>query len=100
MPACVKFIACLPADGEVAILDFGEPRGLLGKLYRFYFRRVLPAIGSMLSGTKGPYAYLPASVARFPQPQEMLSRMKAAGFREVNYTPYTFGVAGVYWGKK
>ncbi len=90
----------LATDGEVAILDFGEPKGLLGKLYRFYFRRVLPAIGSALSGTKGPYAYLPASVARFPQPSEMLSRMKAAGFREANYTPYTFGVAGVYWGRK
>jgi demethylmenaquinone methyltransferase / 2-methoxy-6-polyprenyl-1,4-benzoquinol methylase len=86
--------------GEVAILDFGEPKGLLGKLYRFYFRRVLPAIGAILSGTRGPYAYLPASVARFPQPQEMLARMKAAGFREVAYTPYTFGVAGVYWGRK
>ena len=90
----------LAAEGEVAILDFGEPRGLLGKLYRFYFRRVLPAIGSLLSGTRGPYAYLPASVARFPQPPEMLTRMKAAGFRQVDYTPYTFGVAGVYWGKK
>ncbi len=90
----------LNRDGEVAILDFGEPRGLLGRLYRFYFRHVLPAVGTVLSGTKGPYAYLPASVARFPQPQEMLSRIKAAGFREVNYTPYTFGVAGVYWGKK
>jgi demethylmenaquinone methyltransferase/2-methoxy-6-polyprenyl-1,4-benzoquinol methylase len=90
----------LASEGEVAILDFGEPRGLLGKLYRIYFRRVLPAIGSLISGTSGPYAYLPASVARFPQPEEMLERMKAAGFRQVNYTPYTFGVAGVYWGKK
>lgn len=90
----------LGADGEVAILDFGEPKGLLGKLYRFYFRHVLPAIGTVLSGVKGPYAYLPASVARFPQPQEMLTRMRSAGFHEVNYTPYTFGVAGVYWGKK
>jgi demethylmenaquinone methyltransferase/2-methoxy-6-polyprenyl-1,4-benzoquinol methylase len=90
----------LAAEGEVAILDFGEPSGLLGKLYRFYFHRVLPAIGSLISGTHGPYKYLPQSVARFPQPQEMLERMKAAGFREVNYTPYTFGVAGVYWGKK
>ena len=90
----------LAPEGEVAILDFGEPKGLLGKFYRFYFRRVLPTIGSLISGTRGPYAYLPASVARFPQPPEMLSRMKAAGFREVNYTPYTFGVAGVYWGRK
>ncbi|PSH05319.1 MAG: dimethylmenaquinone methyltransferase [Acidobacteria bacterium] len=90
----------LTAGGEVAILDFGEPKGLLGKIYRYYFRCVLPAIGTVLSGVKGPYAYLPASVARFPQPQEMLSRMKTAGFGEVNYTPYTFGISGVYWGKK
>jgi demethylmenaquinone methyltransferase/2-methoxy-6-polyprenyl-1,4-benzoquinol methylase len=90
----------LAPEGEVAILDFGEPSGILGKLYRFYFRRVLPAIGSVISGTRGPYAYLPASVARFPQPPEMLARMKVAGFREVDYTPYTFGVAGVYWGRK
>ena len=90
----------LAPEGEVAILDFGEPKGLLGQLYRFYFRRVLPAMGSLLSGTSGPYAYLPASVARFPQPAEMLARMRAAGFREVHYTPYTFGVAGLYWGKK
>ncbi len=90
----------LAAGGEVAILDFGEPKGLLGKLYRFYFRRILPAIGNMISGTKGPYAYLPASVARFPQPPQMLELMCQCGFRETNYTPYTFGVAGVYWGKK
>lgn len=90
----------LAEDGEVAILDFGEPKGLLGKLYRFYFRRILPAIGNMISGTKGPYAYLPASVARFPQPPQMLELMRQCGYREVNYTPYTFGVAGVYWGRK
>jgi demethylmenaquinone methyltransferase/2-methoxy-6-polyprenyl-1,4-benzoquinol methylase len=90
----------LAAEGEVAILDFGEPQGLLGHLYRFYFRRVLPAIGSLISGTRGPYAYLPASVARFPKPQEMLALMRATGFKEANYKPYTFGVAGVYWGRK
>ena len=90
----------LRPDGEMGILDFGEPKGLMGKLYRFYFRRVLPAIGTMISGVSGPYAYLPASVARFPEPDEMLRRMKTAGFREVAYTPYTFGIAGVYWGKK
>lgn len=86
--------------GEIAILDFGEPKGLIGKFYRFYFRNVLPRVGTMISGIKGPYAYLPASVARFPEPPEMLVRMKAAGFREVSYTPYTFGIAGLYWGRK
>jgi demethylmenaquinone methyltransferase/2-methoxy-6-polyprenyl-1,4-benzoquinol methylase len=54
----------------------------------------------MISGVQGPYAYLPASVARFPQPEEMLERMRRAGFKQASWTPYTFGIAGLYWGKK
>jgi len=86
--------------GECGILDFGEPGGMIGRLYRFYFRSVLPKVGTLISGVRGPYAYLPASVARFPEPTEMLERMKRAGFREVSWTPYTFGIAGLYRGKK
>jgi len=65
-----------------------------------YFRHVLPAIGTLISGVRGPYAYLPKSVQRFPSPEEMLDRMRAAGFREVFWNPYTFGIAGLYRGKK
>lgn len=90
----------LAIEGEVGILDFGEPKGLIGSVYRFYFRRVLPAIGTLISGVSGPYAYLPKSVQRFPPPSEMLERMRAAGFREVSWNPYTFGIAGLYRGKK
>ena len=90
----------LRAGGEFGILDFGEPHGLMGKLYRVYFKRVLPAIGTLISGVRGPYAYLPASVERFPSPEEMLERMRCAGFREASWTPYTFGIAGLYRGKK
>jgi demethylmenaquinone methyltransferase / 2-methoxy-6-polyprenyl-1,4-benzoquinol methylase len=90
----------LAPGGECGILDFGEPGGLLGQLYRVYFKRVLPKIGTLLSGVRGPYAYLPASVERFPSPDEMLGRMHQAGFREVSWTPYTFGIAGLYQGVK
>ncbi len=90
----------LRASGEIGILDFGEPRGLMGKVYRLYFKHVLPAVGTVISGVKGPYAYLPASVERFPSPEEMLERMRAAGFNDVSWTPYTFGIAGLYRGKK
>jgi demethylmenaquinone methyltransferase/2-methoxy-6-polyprenyl-1,4-benzoquinol methylase len=90
----------LRSGGECGILDFGEPGGVIGKLYRFYFRSVLPKVGTLISGVQGPYAYLPASVARFPAPSEMLERMKRAGFREAGWTPYTFGIAGLYRGKK
>ncbi|HKT51419.1 MAG TPA: ubiquinone/menaquinone biosynthesis methyltransferase [Candidatus Angelobacter sp.] len=90
----------LKPQGEVGILDFGEPGGMMGKLYRFYFRRVLPKVGTLISGVRGPYEYLPASVQNFPSPQQMLTRMQAAGFHDVSWTPYTFGIAGLYRGKK
>ncbi len=90
----------LALGGEVGILDFGEPKGAMGKLYRLYFRRVLPAIGTLISGIRGPYSYLPASVLRFPSPDEMLQRMREAGFVEASWTPYSFGIAGLYRGKK
>lgn len=90
----------LRSGGECGILDFSEPKGVMGYLYRLYFRQVLPRVGTMLSGVRGPYAYLPNSVERFPEPQEMLARMRRAGFREATWTPYTFGIAGLYRGKK
>jgi demethylmenaquinone methyltransferase/2-methoxy-6-polyprenyl-1,4-benzoquinol methylase len=90
----------LRPGGECGILDFAEPRGIVGRFYRVYFKRVLPVVGTMISGVRGPYAYLPSSVERFPEPAEMLERMRAAGFREVSWTPYTFGIAGLYWGRK
>jgi demethylmenaquinone methyltransferase/2-methoxy-6-polyprenyl-1,4-benzoquinol methylase len=90
----------LRPDGELGILDFSEPGGLLGKVYGFYFRNVLPKIGATISGVSGPYSYLPASVSRFPSPAEMITRMEAAGYTNARWQPYTFGVAGLYRGVK
>jgi len=95
-----ELVRILQPGGECGILDFSEPSGLMGKIYRVYFRHVLPAVGTMISGVKGPYAYLPASVERFPAPAEMIERMHAAGFRKASWTPYTFGIAGLYRGKR
>ena len=95
-----EIIRVLRPGGECGILDFGEPQGPLGSLYRIYFKQVLPRIGTIISGVSGPYAYLPASVERFPSPPQMLERMNAAGFGEASWTPYTFGIAGLYRAKK
>ncbi|HZQ68940.1 MAG TPA: bifunctional demethylmenaquinone methyltransferase/2-methoxy-6-polyprenyl-1,4-benzoquinol methylase UbiE [Terriglobales bacterium] len=95
-----EIVRLLKPKGECGILDFGEPRGAVGKLYRFYFKQVLPRVGTWISGVDGPYKYLPASVERFPQPGEMLDRMRRAGFKEATWTPYTFGIAGLYRGRK
>jgi len=94
-----EIVRVLRPGGECGILDFGEPSGAVGAIYRIYFKQVLPRIGTMISGIRGPYAYLPASVERFPPPEQMLERMKTAGFEQVSWTPYTFGIAGLYWGK-
>jgi demethylmenaquinone methyltransferase / 2-methoxy-6-polyprenyl-1,4-benzoquinol methylase len=89
----------LRPGGECGILEFSEPQGMRGKIYDVYFKSVLPRIGRLISGNSGAYSYLPASVERFPPPPEILSRMKAAGFREASWTPYTFGIAGLFRGK-
>jgi demethylmenaquinone methyltransferase / 2-methoxy-6-polyprenyl-1,4-benzoquinol methylase len=95
-----EFYRTLKPWGELGILDFSEPGGLMGKLYALYFRRVLPAVGSLISGVSGPYRYLPNSVQRFPAPAELLQTMKSVGFGQVSWTPYNFGIAGLYRGVK
>jgi demethylmenaquinone methyltransferase/2-methoxy-6-polyprenyl-1,4-benzoquinol methylase len=95
-----EIVRVLRPGGECGILDFGEPQGAMGALYQIYFKQVLPRVGTLISGVRGPYAYLPASVERFPPPEEMLARMKRAGFAEATWTPYTFGIAGLYRGQK
>jgi demethylmenaquinone methyltransferase / 2-methoxy-6-polyprenyl-1,4-benzoquinol methylase len=95
-----EFHRVLRPAGELGILDFSEPGGAIGKLYAFYFHRVLPAIGSRLSGMGSAYAYLPSSVERFPPPPQMMDLMRKVGFVEVSWTPYSFGIAGLYRGIK
>jgi demethylmenaquinone methyltransferase / 2-methoxy-6-polyprenyl-1,4-benzoquinol methylase len=95
-----EFHRALAPGGELGILDFSEPGGVLGTLYALYFRRILPAIGARLSGMGSAYAYLPASVERFPPPSEMLDLMRSAGFTQVSWSPYSFGIAGLYYGVK
>jgi len=89
----------LRPGGECGILECSEPEGRMRKFYDLYFQHILPKVGNLISGVKGAYSYLPASVARFPAAPELLERMRAAGFREASWTPYTFGIAGLFRGK-
>jgi demethylmenaquinone methyltransferase / 2-methoxy-6-polyprenyl-1,4-benzoquinol methylase len=91
-----EFHRVLKPGGQLGILEFSEPGGLLGKAYALYFRRVLPAIGRAICGKDGPYNYLPASVGRFPRPPELINLLSSAGYVQCAWQPYTFGIAGLY----
>jgi demethylmenaquinone methyltransferase/2-methoxy-6-polyprenyl-1,4-benzoquinol methylase len=87
----------LKPGGTLAILEFTEPpAGLLGDLYRWYFRNVLPRIGSLLSGDRAAYSYLPASVSRFFRPAELASLITAVGYRSVEYRVWTVGTVALH----
>jgi demethylmenaquinone methyltransferase/2-methoxy-6-polyprenyl-1,4-benzoquinol methylase len=90
----------LRAGGALVVLEFALPRGVLGALYRFYFRSVLPRLGGMISGDRGAYAYLPASVERFATPGELARLMEAAGFGDVQSRRLTGGIAWLHRGRK
>jgi demethylmenaquinone methyltransferase / 2-methoxy-6-polyprenyl-1,4-benzoquinol methylase len=96
-----EFHRVLKPGGQLGILEFSEPGGLLGKAYAVYFRRVLPAIGRLICGRQSdangaPYNYLPESVGKFPPPPQMLALLRATGYADCAWRPYTFGIAGLY----
>jgi demethylmenaquinone methyltransferase/2-methoxy-6-polyprenyl-1,4-benzoquinol methylase len=91
-----EFHRVLKPGGQLGILEFSEPGGVLGKAYAVYFRRVLPVVGRLVGGQRGPYNYLPASVGKFPPPERMLGLMRAAGYEQCAWQPYSFGIAGLY----
>jgi demethylmenaquinone methyltransferase/2-methoxy-6-polyprenyl-1,4-benzoquinol methylase len=95
-----EFHRVLKPDGQLGILEFSEPGGLIGKAYAVYFRRVLPAIGRAVCGNAGAYNYLPTSVGNFPSPTEMLGLLASTGYTECSWAPYTFGIAGLYTARR
>jgi demethylmenaquinone methyltransferase / 2-methoxy-6-polyprenyl-1,4-benzoquinol methylase len=91
----------LRPGSRAVVLDFTTPpRAPLRLLYLLYFTRVLPWVGGIVSGHPEAYAYLPASVARFPAPGELQRRMAGAGFLECGHRLLTGGIAAIHWGTR
>lgn len=95
--AARDIVRVLKPGGRLAILEFGTPSvpGLRGA-YLFYFRRVLPLIGRLVSRHNEAYSYLPASVAAFPSPDEFLALLRRAGFSHVEVDRLTFGIVYLF----
>jgi demethylmenaquinone methyltransferase / 2-methoxy-6-polyprenyl-1,4-benzoquinol methylase len=91
----------LRPGGEAAILEFAEPKGaLLSRLFHFYFHRVLPGIGGLISGDAHAYGYLPASVSRYPDPEAVASLMTQAGFSGVQFERWMGGLVTLHTGRR
>jgi len=97
---CLKEMArVVKPGGRVVVLEFGQPTGAFGGLFRFYSKTIMPAIGGLLTGNRAAYEYLPRTAAAFPAGERFLQLMEQAGaYRERVANPMTFGTSYVYVG--
>jgi demethylmenaquinone methyltransferase/2-methoxy-6-polyprenyl-1,4-benzoquinol methylase len=89
----------LRPGGRLVVLEFTEPPNRVVRAgYLFYFRRILPVVGRLVSGHQWAYTYLPESVKEFPGPKELGSLFEQVGFRDVGWRLLTGGIAALHWG--
>jgi demethylmenaquinone methyltransferase/2-methoxy-6-polyprenyl-1,4-benzoquinol methylase len=94
-----EFARVLRPHAPLVILEFATPpRQPLRAAYLFYFRRILPQVGRLISGHGSAYTYLPESVLGFPEPDAFAERMRAAGFDDVVWETVTGGIAAIHAG--
>jgi demethylmenaquinone methyltransferase/2-methoxy-6-polyprenyl-1,4-benzoquinol methylase len=85
----------LRVGGRLGILEITRPRGPLAPFYRLWFDGVVPRVGKLLPGGSA-YTYLPASVRRFPGPEELAELIAAAGFTDVRYRTFAGGIVALH----
>ncbi|WP_141593490.1 MULTISPECIES: bifunctional demethylmenaquinone methyltransferase/2-methoxy-6-polyprenyl-1,4-benzoquinol methylase UbiE [unclassified Myxococcus] len=97
---CLKEMArVVRPGGHVVVLEFGQPTGAFGALFRFYSKTVMPTIGGLLTGNRAAYQYLPKTSAAFPAGDKFLELMDQSGaYAARSAHPLTFGTAYVYVG--
>jgi demethylmenaquinone methyltransferase/2-methoxy-6-polyprenyl-1,4-benzoquinol methylase len=88
----------LRAGGRLAILEITRPRGVLRPFFALWFERVVPLLGRLLPGGYA-YAYLPASVARFPAAEELAALLERAGFSEVRFRLLGGSIVALHTGR-
>jgi len=90
----------LRPGGAVAILEFTQPPNkAFAAVYNWYSRRVLPVLGGAISGAPEAYSYLPESVRKFPEPEQLAAMMRTAGYAVVEWEYLTFGIVALHVGR-
>ena len=90
----------LRPGGWALVLEFTNPTGpVMSRLYRFYFTRVLPVIGKLVSKDDAAYRYLPDTVLAWPHPEQLQAEMEEVGFERCGFVTWTFGIACLHWGR-
>jgi demethylmenaquinone methyltransferase/2-methoxy-6-polyprenyl-1,4-benzoquinol methylase len=91
----------LKPNGWLAVLEFSRPtNAILRPLFGLYFRRILPLMGGVISGSLSAYTYLPASVSKFPDQDQLALLMRDSGFQQVSFENLTGGIAALHMGKR
>ncbi len=87
--------------GKVVCLEITPPDNtLLGPLFSLYFFRIVPLVGSLISGDGQAYAYLPNSTVDFPAPEMLQIKMEQAGLRNVFFVERMLGTVAIHVGTK
>ena len=89
----------LKPGGKLAVLEITRPRGVLRPFFRLWFDVVVPLLGRVLPGGEA-YTYLPASVRRFPGPDDLSALFEAAGFEDVHYRLLGGGIVALHVGAR
>ena len=96
-----EMLRVLKPGGKAVILEFSIPQNrIFRSIFHFYFFRILPFVGRLVSKDTHAYNYLPASVQSFPHGEELKNKMKNCGFSDLKVRPLTFGIASIYTGLK
>jgi demethylmenaquinone methyltransferase/2-methoxy-6-polyprenyl-1,4-benzoquinol methylase len=95
-----EFHRVLKPGGKLVVCEFSRVRGILGALYRFYLRNLLPLVARLVSSNPAAYSYLSDSIQAWPDQEQLKQDIRSAGFQNVKFDNLSFGVVALHTGER